>query len=119
MLVLFCRVRKTPAWNVKYSLDYYSKVSGQLVNFMNIKFSKGILHTDKRDIEQFLQINSSNSIKTYMGCSNIEKQRRTIGDFDDTKRRLGQKLEGWKAITFSAVGKVVLVKSNLTVFYNI
>lgn len=37
---------------------------------------------------------SSTCSMTYLGCSNIEKQRRTEGDLDDIKYKMNQKLTG-------------------------
>lgn len=98
------------------TLDHYCKVSGQLVNYnkCKIQFSTGINNVEKREITEILQINSSNTIKTYVGCSNIDK-RITKLDFQDIKQRLGQRLAGSKARTLLVAGKIVVIKASLTI----
>lgn len=104
--------------NIKQILDHYDTVSGQLVNYQKscIQFSNGVSNTDKKAISQILHISVSNKIDKYLGCTGIDKQRRTPEDFNSIKIRLVQKLAGWKARSLSTAGKVVIIKSNLQVF---
>lgn len=54
-------------------------------------------------------------IWTYLATRiQIKNIRRTKGNFDDIKQRLGQKLAGWKSMTLSTASKLVLISSNLT-----
>lgn len=71
------------------------KISGQSVNYhkSNIQFSKGINKALKTEITDILQITSTNSIGTYLGCLNIDK-RRTKADLEEIRCRIGQKRVG-------------------------
>lgn len=55
----------------------------------------------------------SSTIRTYLGCHNIDKKR-TKPDLDGIKLKMAQKLADWKARVLATVDKVVLVKFNLT-----
>lgn len=92
--IIFCMTTKTAPHNVTNLVGHYCKVSDQLGNIHNskIQFSKGINNFCKQEIERILQMTSSNSLATYLGCSNIERTRQTKGDFDSVKHRLVQNL---------------------------
>lgn len=76
--ILFYKDTKSTARNIKQSLDHYSIVSGQLVNYQKskIRFSKGVLNTDKKETSQILHIPSTNGIGTYCGCINIDQKEK-------------------------------------------
>lgn len=91
-------------------------VSGQLVNYQKscIQFFNGVSNADRKVISQIFQILVSDRTSKYLGLMSIEKNKRITEDFDHIRRKLGQKLAGWKVRTLSAVSKIVLIKSNLT-----
>lgn len=60
-----------------------------------------------------MQITYFISIGTCLGCTNIDKNRRSKDDSNAIKFKLTQKLTGRKARTFSLADKTVLMKSNL------
>lgn len=80
----FWRATKKAERSIQYIFDHYSKVSGQLVNHCRskIQFPKGICTIVKNEISDILQIALSDSIGTYLGCSNIGKERNKE-DFDE------------------------------------
>lgn len=52
-------------------------------------------------------------MRAYLG-SIKDMKRRVNSDFDEIKRRMGQKLAGYKTRTLSVAGQVVLIKFDLT-----
>lgn len=52
--IIFYKTTKVAVRSVKYILDHYCEVSGQLVNLhkSEIYFSKGVSNIGKRDIER-------------------------------------------------------------------
>lgn len=54
---------------------------------------------------------SSSSIGTYLGCSNIDKTRHSLVDFNNIKLKLTQKLTGWKVRSLSNAGEVTFIKN--------
>lgn len=108
----FCKTTKKAAMNVKHILDYYCRVSSQLVSVhkFRIQFQKMYSMQLKEKWSKFCN-NSSKTIGTYLDCSKIYNKR-IKWHFDDIKRRLEQNLTGWKSRTLSVAGKVLLVKSN-------
>lgn len=87
--IMFCRVIKKIARNAKYILNYYCKVSSQLVNYHKSKiyFSGNITKPTKKEITDILQITIRNTIGTYRGCPYIDK-RRTNADFKAVKCKI-------------------------------
>lgn len=112
---IFCRETIQATRNVKHISYQFCNLSSQLVNYhkSKVQFSKEIHKADKKQTIEILQIDSSKSIGTYLGCSN-NVQRRTRTYVEETKHRLGRKITWWKTCILSNVGKVVLIESNLS-----
>lgn len=78
-----------------------------------VKFSTSVQLSDMKKLAQILKITPSNSIGTYLNCSNIDKKRTRL-DFSKINDKMAQQLSGLKALMLSNVYRVVLIKSNLT-----
>lgn len=85
----FCEATKWARRAIKHILKHYTKVLGQLVNYYKskVQFPNGVHKQVCKEIIDILHIASSNTIGTYLGCSNIDK-RRTVYDFDVIKHRI-------------------------------
>lgn len=72
--LIFFKTFKTVARKVKEIVRDYCKIYGQLENNHKslVQFFKGIEKNFKVGITDILQIPSSNSIETYLGCKNID-----------------------------------------------
>lgn len=53
---------------------------------------------------KILNITTSSTIDTYLGCHNIDKRRSRL-DFNGIKDKTGRNLSGWKARMLSKTGK--------------
>lgn len=54
-------------------------------------------NTDKKEISAILQISSTNTISTCLGCTNLDKKRKKIGKqngLEGIRRRIDHKLVG-------------------------
>lgn len=112
--IIFRKTTKRAVRTIKQILDHYCIVSCQLVNDKSkIQLSKDVLNADKKEISQIIQVPSIDAIGTYLGCMNVDQERKTKQFFDEVKHIYGQKLVGQKSCYLSATGKVVLFKSNL------
>lgn len=47
-----------------------------------------MLTADRMEIYQILQMPSTNGIGTYLGCTNIDKEKKDPQDFEEVKRRI-------------------------------
>lgn len=119
--IIFYTATSTTVRNIKQVLDHYYTLSGQLVNYQKlcIQFSNGVSNADKKTISQILQIAVSNKMDKYMGCTGIDKLRKSTEDFNSIRRKLAQKLAGWKAETLSGAGKLFSLSQISQVYPNI
>lgn len=119
--IIFYTATSTTVRNIKQVLDHYYTLSGQLVNYQKlcIQFSNGVSNADKKTISQILQIAVSNKMDKYMGCTGIDKLRKSTEDFNSIRRKLAQKLTGWKAETLSGAGKLFSLSQISQVYPNI
>lgn len=81
-LILY-KANRITARNIKPILEEdYCNISGELVDYRKsmVQFPKGNEKNVKLGIADILKVLTSNSIRTYLGCRNIHREK-TKGDF--------------------------------------
>lgn len=85
--LIFCWATKQAIKNIRYILDYYCRVSRQLVNCHKpeVHIFKRINKTIRNEISDILQITLTNSIRTYLSYCNVDRKR-TKADLEEIKK---------------------------------
>ncbi|KAL5539433.1 hypothetical protein UlMin_045908 [Ulmus minor] len=110
--LIFCRARSMDCVNLRRCLDYYSKASGQLVNFEKsaLSFSPNTSAYVREEICSLFGISQVAGHDMYLGLPTFSMRNKRI-QFGYIRDRVVKKLQGWKEKIFSHGGKEVLLKA--------
>lgn len=117
--MLFAKASNQSCSIIKSVMDKYYVVSGQLVNFHTSYFqcTKNVSPEEISSFQSILQMNSSFSLGSYLGCPIIDS-RVTKNTFQKVTQSSQSQLSKWKANSLSRAGRVVFVQANLTIKAN-
>ena len=110
--LLFCRATKTEVEVVNDILKTYAQASGQSINLekSSVYFSSNTLDYQKEEIKQILGVREVDRFESYLGLPTLVG-RSKYHSFSYLKDRVWKKLQGWKGILLSRVGKEILIKA--------
>lgn len=97
-LLLFCRAKLDEVKEVSNCLDQFCRWSGQRINFMKSGsfFSSNTSNRTKAEIKKFCGLGELPKDSKYLG--NPFFMRKNLSkDFEELKRKMEVKFEGWKA----------------------
>ena len=110
--LLCCKATKQEAGIVKEILKKYEKALGQMVNYEQLAmiFSRNTLNQDRKEIGEELGNMTEAISGKYLGLPMaIGKSKRQV--FEYVKRKISDKMQGWKQKLLSPGGKEVLIKA--------
>ncbi|XP_071909589.1 uncharacterized protein [Coffea arabica] len=110
--LLCCKATKQEAGTVKVILKKYEKASGQMVNYEKsaMIFSGNTLNQDRKEIGEELGNMTEAISGKYLGLPMaIGKSKRQV--FEYVKRKISDKMQGWKHKLLSPGSKEVLIKA--------
>ncbi|KAK3221803.1 hypothetical protein Dsin_008828 [Dipteronia sinensis] len=109
--LLFSKASEKDCRTIKYVLDAYAKVSGQIINFKksSLCVSKSIMDLKGRNLADIVGVRLVDCHAHYLGlpCFTGRKKKHL---FEGIKDRIWNKIKGWNAKIFSSGGKEVLVR---------
>jgi len=108
--LIFSKANFSTCCTLKYILEEFCNVSGQMINFHNasLTFPKNATHAQKYLASGILNITRSDSLGKYLGCPAFQG-RPKMSTFQDLLSRTVTRLEGWKANCLSKAVRTVLI----------
>lgn len=112
--LLFIKAELCQLHELKSLLESYERVVGQQVNVEKTEFtcSPNIEGTLKVVLSSFLEMKYVNKRTRYLGLPTVVGQNRTK-TFKELEEKLSRKIQDWKHLTLSWVGKEILIKACL------
>lgn len=110
--LIFAKASKVAARNILNVLSSFAEASGQKINFSksSLYFSENTTNPLRNEVVAITQIQHKTTIGKYLGINNIIFWK----DSCNTMVKIKGKLAGWKVNTLPRVGRVTLLKSNLS-----
>lgn len=110
--MIFCRANKSEAKHLKEIFDEYKRVLGQKINLnkSEMVFSPNIIQSVKKEFQDFMPIQITDSITKYLGLP-TQVGRSKTHTFNFIMERVRAKLKGWKERNLSFSGRGVLIRA--------
>ena len=112
--LFFFKIDKTTPLNLKNTILWYCKLSGQCINFSKFDLccSPNTPQEIKNSLAQSLQVILVLSPSKYLGI-NFKLRGKRVADFQDIVDKVQGKFQGWKAKLLSQAGRTTLIASVL------
>ncbi|XP_038973112.1 uncharacterized protein LOC120105093 [Phoenix dactylifera] len=112
--LLLTRARIADAQAIRQVLATYCHPSGQRVNAQKstISFSPSTPPGIRRGVRRILEMPEQDGTWTYLGVS-ITGRRLRVSECTGMVQRVQSRLEGWRAVSLSMMGRVTLIRSVL------
>ena len=110
--LLFYRATKNEVETISAILQTYANALGQCINLEKslVYFSSNTSVDQKQDIQRILGVQEVSRFDSYLGLSTLIG-RTKYHTFLFLEDRIWKKLQGWKGMMLSKVGKEVLIKA--------
>ncbi|KAL2942986.1 LINE-1 retrotransposable element ORF2 protein [Bienertia sinuspersici] len=113
--LFFFKVTEESCETLKNCLNSFCKISGELIN-INKSFAMFSPNTPtqlRANCKVKLQVDSGNSIGSYLGCP-MEVNGKSSNQLDFIVDRVQQKISSWKFAQISQTGRIVVINAILT-----
>ncbi|XP_038979986.1 uncharacterized protein LOC120110122 [Phoenix dactylifera] len=112
--LLLARARVSDARVLRRVVADYCMASGQRVNFQKsaVRFSPSTESRVRQEIRGILQIPEQEETLTYLGVP-ITGRRLRVAECSSLVQRVESRLEGWRAVFLSMMGRLTLIRSVL------
>ena len=112
--LFFCKNNQESCTKLKNIIDFFCKISCQLVNFHEsvLMFSRNASNPQRQFISSLFNISHSESLGKYLGCP-VFQGKLTKTTFQDIINKATAKLEGQKANCLSKSGRTIFIQSHL------
>lgn len=110
--MIFCRENKSEAKHLNEIFDEYQRVLGQKINLnkSEMVFIPNIIQSVKKEFQDFMPIQITDSITKYLGLPTQVRRSKTH-TFNFIMERVRAKLKGWKERNLSFSRRGVLIRA--------